>query len=79
MRNESRSDRERVETTASTRWESSLFSPTSTFLCYCGRVVVGRLLCPECSKRMSLALQRPLREASSGIGRTTIASTENRL
>lgn len=79
MRNEPRSDRERVKTSASTRWESSLFSPSSTFLCYCGKVVVGRLLCPECSKSMSRALQRPLREARSEIGRRPNASTETRL
>ena len=36
--------------------------PTSSAICYCGVVVVGRLLCPDCSERMSRALRRPLLE-----------------
>ena len=45
---------------ATTKWERSLFSPSNARICYCGAVVVGAYFCPECSERMSKALQSPL-------------------
>jgi hypothetical protein len=61
MQDEPEDDREPVGNFATTTWERSLFSPSSTRICYCGATVFGRILCPECSEQMSRALQRPLR------------------
>ena len=57
-------DREPVKKSATTTWDRSLFSPSSSRICYCGIVVTGRFLCSECSERMSRALQRPLLDGS---------------
>jgi hypothetical protein len=65
-------DRELVRHSATTKWECSLFSPSIAAICYCGKVVGGRVLCAECSERMSHALQRSLVDRlgreSAGLG-----------
>jgi hypothetical protein len=61
MHDEPEDDPEPVSNSATTTWERSLLSPPSARICYCGVALSNRFLCPECSERMSRALQRPLR------------------
>ena len=72
MHTEPAVDRELVRNSATTKWECSLFSPSTAAICYCGKVVGGRVLCAECSERMSHALQRSLIDRlsreSAGLG-----------
>lgn len=51
-------DRDSEIMPTTTTWKRSLFFPST--ICYCGIRVIGGLICPECSERMSRAFQRAL-------------------